>query len=86
MDEQDIVGWWFLSRPGTLEPWVEFDFKSKVFSARLGPEQQTILDLSDSVSLPPGVYELSVWIHTQDDEGEERPSDGVWLNRRVEIH
>jgi hypothetical protein len=83
--EQDVVLWWFLSRPGSLEPWVEFDVQSKVVSAKIAPHQQTILSLSDDVSLTPGTYELSVWVHTLDGDKEERPSDGAWLNQRVEI-
>jgi hypothetical protein len=84
--EQEVVLWWFLSRPGSLQPWLEFDLQSRVFSAEIAPQQQSILDLSDSVSLPPGTYELSVWVHTLDGNGEEHPSDGAWFNRRIEIH
>lgn len=85
--EQEVLLWWFLSSPGTLQPWAEFDFQSKVFSASIGPQEQRMLDLSvsDGASLPPGTYELSVWVHTLDSSGEERPSDGGWFNRRVDI-
>ena len=84
--EQEVVLWWFLSRPGSLEPWVEFDRQSKVFSAKIAPQQQSVIDLSDSVSPPPGTYDLSVWVHTLDSAGEEHPSDGAWLSQRIEIH
>jgi hypothetical protein len=83
--EQEVALWWFLSSPGTLQPWVEFDLQSKVFSAKIAPQQQSILDLSDGTSLPPGTYELSVWVHTVDSSGEQRPSDGGWFSRRVDI-
>ena len=83
--EQEIALWWFLSSPGTLQPWVEFDLQSKVFSAKIAPQQQSILDLSDGASLPPGTYELSVWVHTLDSSGEQHPSDGGWFSRRVDI-
>lgn len=83
--EQEVALWWFLSSPGTLQPWVEFDLQSKVFSAKIAPQQQSILDLSDGASLPPGTYELSVWVHTLDSSGEQRPSDGGWFSRRVDI-
>jgi hypothetical protein len=84
--EQEVVLWWFLSRPGSLEPWVEFDRQSKVFSAKIAPQQQSLLDLSDDASLPPGTYDLSVWVHTLDGAGEEHPSDGAWFNQRIEVH
>lgn len=84
--EQEVVLWWFLSRPGSLEPWVEFDRQSKVFSAKIDPQEQSAIDLSDSVSPPPGTYDLSVWVHTLDSAGEEHHSDGAWLSQRIEIH
>jgi hypothetical protein len=84
--EQDVVLWWFLARPGSLEPWVESDVQSKVFTYEIAAERESILDLSDKASAPPGTYELSVWVHTLDSEGEEIPNDGVWFNRPVEIH
>jgi len=82
---QEAILWWFLSRPGTLQPWVEFDLQSRVFGASIASQQQAVLDLSDDVSLPPGTYELSLWVHTLDAAGGEHPSDGAWLNRRIEI-
>ena len=84
--EQDVVLWWFLARPGSLQPWVESDVQSKVFSYEIPAKRESILDLSDEASAPPGTYELSVWVHTLDGEGEELPSDGVWFNEPVEIH
>ena len=84
--EQDVVLWWFLCRPGSLQPWVEFDVQSKVFTTEIAAQRGAILDLSDKVSLPPGTYELSLWVHSLDGQGEELPSDGAWFNRLVEIH
>ena len=83
--EQDVVLWWFLGRPGSLEPWVEFDIQSQVYASAIGPGRTSIIDLSDEALAPPGTYELSVWVHTQDGQGEELPSDGAWFNRLVEI-
>ena len=51
-----------------------------------GAARESILDLSDKASAPPGTYELSVWVHTLDGEGEELPSDRVCFNQPVEIH
>jgi hypothetical protein len=82
---QEAILWWFLSRPGTLQPWVEFDLRSRVFGASIASQQQAVLELSDDASLPPGTYELSVWVHTLDTAGDEHPSDGVWFNQRIEI-
>jgi len=84
--EQDVVLWWFLARPGSLQPWVESDVQSNVFTYEISAKRESILDLSGKASAPPGTYELSVWVHTLDGEGEELPSDGVWFNRPVEIH
>jgi len=84
-DKQAVRLWWFLSRPGSLEPWVEFDQQSRVFAADLDPQVQTTLDLSDGSSVPPGTYDLSVWVHTLDGDGQQKPSDGAWLSRRLEI-
>jgi hypothetical protein len=83
--KQVIRLWWFLSRPGTLEPWVEFGFQSKVLVSIIDPQVQTDIELSDDFLARPGSYDLSVWAHTVDSQGQEVPSDGVWLNRRVEI-
>jgi hypothetical protein len=83
--DQDIVLWWFLSRPGSLQPWVEFDVQSRVFAAEIASSRTSIVDLTDEVYLPPGTYELSVWVHTLDGEGEEAHSDGAWFNRAVEV-
>jgi hypothetical protein len=83
--KQLIQLWWFLSRPGTLEPWVEFDFQSKVFIGIIDPQVQTDIELSDDFLARPGSYDLSVWVHTVDSQGQGVPSDGVWLNRRLEI-
>jgi hypothetical protein len=84
-NDQYIVLWWFLSRPGSLQPWVEFDVQSRVFTAEIAPGRSSIVDLSDEVYLPPGTYELSVWVHTLDGTGEEAHSDGAWFNRPVEV-
>ncbi|MDP2949300.1 MAG: hypothetical protein Q8P22_07160 [Chloroflexota bacterium] len=84
-DKQAVRLWWFLSRPGSLEPWVEFDQQSKVFTADIDPQAQTTLDLSDGSSAPPGTYDISVWVHTLDGQGRQSPSDGAWLSRRLEI-
>ena len=84
--EQDVVLWWFLGRPGSLQPWVESDVQSKVFTHEIPAERESILSLSGNASAPPGTYELSVWVHTLDGEGEELPSDGVWFNQPVQIH
>jgi hypothetical protein len=35
--------------------------------------------------VPPGTYELSVWVHTLNAEAEETHSDGVWFNRLIEV-
>jgi len=84
-DAQDVVLWWFLGRPGSLEPWVEFDVQSNVHTAGIAPGRTSVIDLSDGTSAPPGTYELSVWVHTLDGQGEELHSDGAWFNRLVEV-
>jgi len=83
--EQDVVLWWFLARPGSLQPWVEFDVQSQIHTATIPPGRTSIIDLSEEALAPPGTYELSVWVHTLDSQGEELPSDGTWFNRLVEI-
>lgn len=84
--EQHVVLWWFLSRPGALEPWVEFDLRSKLFAQLIAPGDESTIELSDEAVAPPGTYELSVWVHTVDEDGAEHPSDGAWFNQRLEIH
>jgi hypothetical protein len=83
--EQDVLLWWFLGRPGSLEPWVEFDVQSQIHTATIAPGRTSTIDLSDDAVAPPGTYELSVWVHTLDSQGEELPSDGAWFNRPVEV-
>ena len=82
---QEAILWWFLSRPGTLQPWVEFDIQSRIFGASIASQQEAIVELSNDASLPSGTYELSLWVHTLDRNGGQHPSDGAWLNQRIEI-
>jgi hypothetical protein len=83
--EQTAFLWWFLARPGSLEPWVEFAAQSPIYTTTVGAGRASTIDLSDKATAPPGTYELSVWVHTLDAEGEESPSDGAWFNRPIEV-
>lgn len=83
--EQTAVLWWFLARPGSLEPWVEFATQSHTYPTTIAAERASTIDLSDEALVPPGAYELSVWVHTLNADGEESHSDGAWFNRPVEV-
>jgi len=79
-----IRAWWFLSRPGINDPWADNAFVSREVEATIEPGTSQELEIRGIVDVPPGNYELSVWVHVVTD-GDEAPSDGAWWARQIVV-
>ncbi|HLB28590.1 MAG TPA: hypothetical protein VJM69_00485, partial [Dehalococcoidia bacterium] len=60
------------------------DFRSHKVRAKVPPGFLQELEITDRVPVPPGSYELSVWVHVVGQDGAS-PSDGAWFAKEISV-